>query len=137
MSQKDQSLEAVYQRLNFSLAVLFCAGLLTFLSFRAWRMSAGFLIGGAIGAFNFIVLKRTVSALGQVLAEGKATPSARRQMFKFLLRYLLLATALYVIFKSTSISVYGLFLGLFLPAAAVLIEAVYELYLGLIPGSNR
>lgn len=130
MAAENDSIEAVYQRLNFSIGLLLVAGLLTFLSLRDWTMSLGFVIGGLIGLFNFIVLKRTVAAVGQVLAEGKSNPSARRQVFKFFFRYVLLAAALYVIFKSTAVSVYGLFLGLFLPVGAVLIEAVYELYVG-------
>ena len=130
MAAENDSIEAVYQRLNFSIGLLLLAGLLTLLSLRDWTMSLGFLTGGLIGLFNFIVLKRTVAAVGQVLAEGKSNPSVKRQMFKFFFRYALLAAALYVIFKSTAVSVYGLFLGLLLPVGAVLIEAVYELYVG-------
>lgn len=130
MAIENDSIEAVYQRLNFSIGLLLLAGLLTFLSMRDWTMSLGFLIGGLVGMFNFIVLKRTVAAVGQVLAEGKTTPSVKRQVFKFFFRYVLLGAALYVIFKSTAVSVYGFFLGLFLPVGAVLIEAVYELYVG-------
>ena len=128
MTTANDSIEAVYQRLNFSIGILLAAGVLTFLSLRDWRMSAGFLLGGLIGIFNFIVLKRTVSAVGEVVVEGRATRSVKRQVFKFFFRYVLLAAVLYVIFKSSAVSVYGLFMGLFLPVGAILIEAVYELY---------
>src|SRR5215831_15309998 len=128
MTTANDSIEAVYQRLNFSIGVLLAAGALTFLSLRDWRMSTGFLLGGLIGIFNFIVLKRTVSAVGEVVVEGRATRSVKRQVFKFFFRYVLLAAVLYVIFKSSAVSVYGLFMGLFLPVGAILIEAVYELY---------
>lgn len=128
MTAPDDSVEAVYQRLNFSIGLLLAAGLLTFLSLRDWKMSWGFLLGGLIGVFNFVVLKRTVAAVGEVVAEGRATRSVKRQVFKFFFRYLLLGAVLYVIFKSSAVSVYGLFIGLFLPVGAILIEAVYELY---------
>lgn len=128
MTAPNDSIEAVYQRLNFSLGFLLAAGVLTFLSLRDWKMSLGFLLGGLLGIFNFIVLKRTVVAVGQVVAEGRATRSVKRQVFKFLFRYLLLAAVLYVIVKGSAVSVYGLFIGLFLPVGAILIEAVYELY---------
>lgn len=128
MATANDSIEAVYQRLNFSIGLLLVAGVLTFLSLRDWRMSWGFLIGGLIGVFNFRVLKRTVSAIGGVAAQGKVTRSAKRQVFKFFFRYVLLAAVLYVIFRSSAVSVYGLFMGLFLPVGAILIEAVYELY---------
>ena len=128
MTAPNDSIEAVYQRLNFSLGLLLAAGVLTFLSLRDWKMSLGFLLGGLIGVFNFVVLKRTVAAVGEVVAEGRATRSVKRQVFKFFFRYLLLAAVLYVIFKSSAVSVYGLFIGLFLPVGAILIEAIYELY---------
>ncbi|HKD13548.1 MAG TPA: ATP synthase subunit I [Candidatus Angelobacter sp.] len=127
-STANDSIKAVYQRLNFSIAVLLIAGVLTFLSFREWKMTGGFLIGGVIAVFNFMVLKRTVSAVGEVVVEGKATRSVKRQVVKFFFRYVLLAAVLYVIFKSSAVSVYGLFMGLFLPVGAILIEAVYELF---------
>ena len=125
----SDSIEDVYQRLNLSMGVLLAAGLLTFLSFRHWAMLLGFLAGGLIAVINFRILKRTIATVGEALAEGKTPASARQQAMKFILRYALLAAALYVIFKSSQISVYGLFAGLFLPAGAVLIEAFYELYL--------
>jgi hypothetical protein len=125
----SDSIEHVYQRLNLSMGVLLAAGLLTFVSFRHWAMLLGFLAGGFIAVINFRILKRTIAAVGEALVEGKAPAGAGRQAFKFILRYALLAAALYVIFKSSPISVYGLFMGLFLPAGAVLIEAFYELYL--------
>lgn len=128
MTAPNDSIEAVYQRLNFSLGLLLAAGVLTFLWLRDWKMSLGFLLGGLLAVFNFIVLKRTVAAVGQVVAEGRATRSVKRQVFKFLFRYLLLAAVLYVIVKGSAVSVYGLFMGLFLPVGAILIEAVYELY---------
>lgn len=128
MTTANDSIEAVYQRLNLSIAVLLAAGVLTFVSLRDWRTSAAFLLGGLIGIFNFVVLKRTVSAVGEVLVEGRVTRSVKRQVFKFFFRYLLLAAVLYVIFKSSAVSVYGLFMGLLLPVGAILIEAVYELY---------
>jgi hypothetical protein len=127
----SDSIEDVYQRLNISMGVLLAAGLLTFLSFRYWAMLLGFLGGGAIAFINFRILKRTIAAIGEVIAQGKPTPSARQQTFKFVLRYALLGAALYVIFRGSAISVYGLFMGLFVPAAAVVIEAGYELYLAL------
>lgn len=124
-------IEDVYQRLNVSLAALLVAGVVTFLSFRNWAMSLGFLLGGLISLVNFKILKRTVISVGEMIAEGKATPSAKKQALKFVLRYALLAGVLYVIVKSSTISVYGLFMGLFLPVGAILIEAVYELYCAL------
>ena len=55
-------------------------------------------------------------------------------MLRFCLRYLLIAFAAYVIFKSSADSLYGLFAGLSLPVVAILIEAVLEVYSALRAG---
>ncbi len=89
---------------------------------------AGFVVGSAIAMLNFHWLKRVVSAFAD-----RATGSGKRQgsagvVFRFLLRYLLVATAAYAIFRISLASLYGLLAGLFLPVAAIMMEAVYELY---------
>src|SRR5215467_4109187 len=131
----------VYRRLNVSLATLLVGGMVTLLGFRHWEMSLGFLLGGAIAVINFMIMKRTVISLGDMIAEGKAPRSAKWQALKFILRYVLLGGALYVIVEGSAINAYGLFMGLFLPVGALLIEAGYELYLALrserkIPGDS-
>ena len=91
-------------------------------------IAAGFVVGCAIGMLNFHWLKRVVSALAD-----RATGSGKRQgsagvVFRFLLRYLLVAVAAYAIFRVSLASLYGLLAGLFLPVAAIMVEAVYEVY---------
>ncbi|HEY6272156.1 MAG TPA: ATP synthase subunit I [Terriglobales bacterium] len=128
-------MDDVYRRLNISLATLLIGGMVTLVSFHQWRMSLGFLIGAIIALVNLRILKRTVISVGEMIGEGKATPSARKQALKFVLRYGLLGAALYVIVKGSTINAYGVFIGLFLPVGAILIEAVYELYLALWRGA--
>ena len=91
-------------------------------------VAAGFAVGCAIGMLNFHWLKRVVSTLAD-----RATGSGRKQgsagvVFRFLLRYLLVAAAAYAIFRVSLASLYGLLAGLFLPVAAIMVEAVYEVY---------
>jgi hypothetical protein len=50
---------------------------------------------------------------------------------RFLLRYALMAVAAYVIFSVSPASLNGLLAGLFLPVAAIVCEAVCELYAAL------
>jgi ATP synthase I subunit len=90
-------------------------------------VAAGFAVGCAIAILNFHWLKQVVSALAD-----RATGSGKRQsstgvVLRFLLRYLLVAAAAYAIFRVSLTSLYGLLAGLFLPVAAILMEAVYEL----------
>ena len=128
-------IDDVYRRLNVSLATLLIGGIVTLFSFHQWRMSLGFVIGAIIALVNFRILKRTVISVGEMITEGRATPSARKQALKFILRYGLLGGALYVIVGGSTVDAYGVFIGLFLPVGAILIEAVYELYLALRRGT--
>jgi hypothetical protein len=90
--------------------------------------AVSFAIGGAISLVNFYWLQRTLTALVNAIAiEGKPR-SAAGIVFRFVLRYLLIAAAAYVIFKSSEMSMLGLCAGLSLPVGAILMEAVYTLY---------
>ena len=110
-----------------ALAVLLSAGCW----YRFGRWSAlGFLLGCVIAYLNFQWLKSGVSHLAD-----RATHRAKRQSGKgivarFLLRYVLLGAAAYVILTSFPASLRGLFAGLFLPVGGIICEAGYELYTG-------
>jgi len=69
----------------------------------------------------------------------RATHSAYKQssggiVFRFLVRYFLMAVAAYAIFSVSPASLYGLFAGLFLPVGGIACEAAYELYMALARG---
>ena len=56
---------------------------------------------------------------------------ARRSATRFVARYALVAAVVYVIFASSVVSLSGVLVGLFLPVAAILVEAVYETFVAL------
>jgi hypothetical protein len=131
----DSPIESFYSgavaripRFMIALAVvLTTAGWLRF----GWRVALGFACGSAIAYLNFHWLERVVSALAD-----RATQTAYRQssggiVFRFLVRYFLMAAAAYAIFSVSPASVYGLFAGLFLPVGGIACEAGYELYAAL------
>lgn len=106
---------------------------------RFGRWSAlGFALGCGIAFLNFHWLKRGVSGLADrvtnsnvtrpvVANPGKPT-SGKGIVARFLLRYVLLGAAAYVILTSFPASLRGLFAGLCLPVGAIACEAAYELY---------
>jgi len=55
-------------------------------------------------------------------------------VFRFLLRYVLMAVGAYVILTVSPASLNGLLAGLFLPVVAISCEAIYELYAALARG---
>ena len=87
-------------------------------------MALSFLAGAAIAALNLHWLKLTIEAMGGLLPDKART--GRGVVVRFLLRYLLIAVAAYVIFKSTANNLFGFFAGLSVPVGAILIEAVNE-----------
>ena len=98
------------------------------------RPAVGLAFGCIIAYVNFHWLKRVIA--GFVDRATGATPSQSGQgiVFRFLLRYVLMALGAYVILTVSPASLNGLLAGLFLPVAAVACEAVYELYAALARG---
>ncbi len=94
-------------------------------------IALGFAAGCAIGMLNFHWLKRVVSALVDRVTDTGEKPRSAGVVFRFLLRYLLVAAVAYAIFRISLASLYGLLAGLFLPVAAIMLEAVYEVYAAL------
>ncbi|HJY88383.1 MAG TPA: ATP synthase subunit I [Candidatus Acidoferrales bacterium] len=122
----------VYRRLVRNMAVL--AGVGTGAAWTLYHapMGLSFFAGGLIAMLNFHWLKRTIEAMGGRLPARKR--AAWGVVLRFLLRYVLIALAAYVIFRSTTNSLYGFFAGLSLPAVAIVIEALYQTYRALRTG---
>ena len=114
---------AVRRILNLTLALIVVGGAAYFVA-GGWRASCGFLLGGLISYLNFQWIKRTVYALGEPAA-GKR-PRVRVAVFLGL-RYLLLGLGAYAILKFSEISLSAALVGLFAPAAAVILEILIEL----------
>jgi hypothetical protein len=114
------------ERIQTFMLVLGIAALITGLIFWGWRIALGFALGAIIAYLNFHWLKKVVAGLAE-LTIGSGTPaSSRGVVHRFLLRYFLMAIVAFVILTVSRESLYGLFAGLFLPVAAILCEAGYE-----------
>jgi hypothetical protein len=116
----DRAVERIL-RLTLALTVL---GAAVYFVKGGWRGGCGFLLGGSISYWNFRWLKRTVYALGE--AAGGKPPRARVAVLLGL-RYLLLGGGAYAILKFSEISLNAALVGLFVPAAAVILEILIEL----------
>lgn len=111
-------------RIHFLIALLTGAGAVAAAIHGGWRWSAGFLLGAAASWMNFRWLKQVVNSLGEA-ATGK--PPRARVAVMLGLRYLLLGAGGYVILNFTALSLMGALTGLFVPAAAVVLEILFEL----------
>ena len=116
----------VYRRLVTIIALLGVTGTIMAGIWYGLLMAATFFVGSVIAVINFHWLKHTIEALG-----GRLPSRARAAwgvVFRFLLRYVLIAAGAYVIVKSTTNISYGFFAGLAIPAGAIVLEAMYETY---------
>jgi hypothetical protein len=111
-------------RIHFFIALLASAGTIATGIHGGWRWAAGFLLGAGASWINFRWLKQLVNSLGQA-ATGK--PPKARVAVLFGLRYLLLGAAGYVILNFTALSLAAALGALFVPAAAVILEILFEL----------
>ena len=111
-------------RMHRGMAALSIAGVLLLLFWRGWRWGAGFALGAAASWLNFRWLKKLVDSLGEA-ATGKRPKSRVAVMLG--LRYLLLAAAGYAILSYSEISLTAALVGLFVSAAAVIVEILYQL----------
>ena len=124
----DQFFADAFRRIVRTLIVMLPCLVLLFWVFYSHRFALGFLIGGAVAIVNLLSLKKLVIAFADRVIQSGGQHRSSGLVLRFVLRYGLIAGVGYDIFKSSAMSTYGLVAGLANPAAAVMIEAGYELY---------
>jgi hypothetical protein len=115
-------------RIQKLMLVLGLAALVTTFAYFGWRIGIGFALGAGISYLNFHWLKKVVAGIAELTISSGAAVSSRGVVHRFLLRYFLMALVAFVILTVSRESLYGLFAGLFLPVAAILCEAGYEVW---------
>jgi hypothetical protein len=116
-------LERAMRRIQVLMTVMSGAGAIAAFIHGGWRWAAGFLLGAGASWLNFRWLKQLVMSLGQA-ATG---PPKARVAVLLGLRYLLLGAGGYVILNFTALSLTAALVGLFVPAAAVILEILFDL----------
>ena len=121
----EHYLDRAVERMARTMAALSMAGVLFLLIWHGWQWSAGFALGAAASWLNFRWLKKLVDSLG-LAATGSRRPKHRTAVMLGL-RYLLMGAAGYVILRYSEISLMAALAGLFVSAAAAVIEILYQL----------
>ena len=138
MTETPVESEAFYSRALERIRWSMIAIAMVALAVAFWRFgpraALGVALGCAIAYLNFHWLKRVISAMAERITNTGKTQSAKGIVLRFVLRYLLMALAAYVILSVSPASLYGLFAGLFLPVAAIACEAGYEVYVAVARG---
>jgi ATP synthase I chain len=110
--------------------MLIAAAVLLWPAFRlyGWKGMAGFAAGSAVSYLNFHLLVRGVEGLADRVVNRQSKEKGRVIVWRFLLRYGLVAIIAYAIFKGSALAFRGFLWGLCLPVAAMMIEAAVEAY---------
>jgi hypothetical protein len=116
------------ERMQRVMIVVGIAALVTAQAYFGWRISLGLLFGCIIAYVNFHWLKSVVAGLAELTVQSGTPASGRGIVFRFLVRYFLMAVVGFVILTVSRASLYGFFAGLLIPVAALLCEAAYETY---------
>jgi len=124
MDLDERYLARAVGRMHISMAVMSVAGVLALFAWQGWRWGLGFALGAAASWMNFRWLKKLVDSLGNAAA-GKRLKNRTAVLLG--LRYVLLAAAGYVIVGFSEISLTAALVGLFVSAAAVILEILYQL----------
>jgi hypothetical protein len=131
---QERFYDGAERRLLFTMPVIAALASLALGFAYGWRVGLGAALGCAVAYANFYWLRRIVSGLAD-RATQQGQPSGTGIVFKFFIRYALLGVAAYAIFTVSLVSLYGFLGGLFLPVAAILVEAGYEAYAALRGGN--
>jgi hypothetical protein len=108
-------------RISKAMFAIGAGGTILAFGWRGWTWGTGFAMGAILSWLSFRALKRMVDALG-----GKR-PARSGVAVLAGLRYLLLGGGAYAILKYSQISVIAVLVGLFVSAAAVIVEIFIQL----------
>lgn len=86
----------------------------------------GFVLGASVSYVNFRSLTRGVEGLADRIVNQNSREKGSRIVFRFVVRYVLVAVVAYAIFRGSSVAFYGFLWGLCVPVAALMAEAVWQ-----------
>jgi len=99
------------------------------LPFAQWRITVGLLLGGILSLLNHHWLSSSTAAAFTVLVHG-ARP--RLNLVQYVLRYLVIATVVFIAYKVNLVSVAATIVGLCSFVVALFAEALREFYFAIV-----
>lgn len=130
VSEQDQRLDSFYSRaiprMLRTLLVVSVLALFPAFWFYGWMGLTGIAAGAVVSYVNFRALARGAEGLIDRVVDRHSGEKGRVIVFRFLVRYALVAIVAYAIFKGSTLAFRGFLWGLCLPVAAMMIEAAVE-----------
>ena len=111
----------IFRTMAFAVAI----AVLISLPFGQWRTTVGLLLGGILSLLNHHWLSSSTAAAFTVLIHG-AKP--RLKMAQYILRYLVIATLVFIAYKLNLVSLAATIAGLCSFVVALFVEALREFY---------
>jgi hypothetical protein len=116
-------------RIFRSMAFAVAAAVVISLPFGHWRITTGLILGGLLSLLNHRWLSSSSTAAFSVIAHGE---KPQLKITKYILRYLVIATLVFVAYKFNLVSLGATIAGLCSFGVAVFVEAFRELYFAII-----
>lgn len=132
MDPDELRLDRAVSRIFRLMVFLAFAGALAGFALAGWRWALGYLAGAAASFLNFRWLKQLTDSLGEAAAgeshilKGRR-PGLARAAVLMTLRYGLLGLGGYAILSYSIVSLRAALAGLFVSAAAVILEILFQL----------
>jgi hypothetical protein len=95
----------------------------------SWRVTTGLLLGGGLSLLNHHWLRSSTASAFSVIAHG-AKP--KLSIVAYVLRYLVIATAVFLAYKLNLVSLAATIVGLCSFVMALFVEAIREFYFAII-----
>ncbi|HEY2973991.1 MAG TPA: ATP synthase subunit I [Pyrinomonadaceae bacterium] len=99
------------------------------LPFAQWRVTTGLLLGGLLSLLNHHWLSSSTTAAFSVIAHGT---KPRLKLTRYILRYLVIATGVFLAYKLNIVSLAATIAGLCSFVVALFVEAFREFYFAII-----
>jgi len=115
----DLFYQQVQRRIKIIIFVLGVGGAMALAIWKGLAIGAGFLTGAAVSFLSYWRWEQIVSSLG-------GGPKSRRSLW-WMLRSLILVALAYAIIRFLGLDLPAAMVGLLIPAAAVILELIYEL----------
>jgi hypothetical protein len=110
-----------------SLSVLLAVSVSAFIA--PWRVTTGLLLGGFLSILNYSWMRDSIGAL---LEEGGTGRKAGGKLWRYLIRYFVIGSVVFVAYELNVISLAATIVGLCSFVAALFAEALRQFYLSMI-----
>jgi ATP synthase I subunit len=125
----DSAANAINLRIFRTMAITTALSATVSAMIGPWRVTTGLLLGGLLALFNHHWLKNSAAAAIRLSTTGGVS---RFSLAQFLLRYLVVAAAVYATFTLDLVSLPAVLAGLCSFVVAMLVEASREFYFAII-----